>query len=511
MSDPETLDLKNYFPDFLWLLRDAILMVPPGRDGKPMTPTDYLKTVVLKRSKGFEEKASDKIGRAILTVFPTVECMTIQPPSADPKVMQDIVAKQDCLEPRFNEQVERLIQYLLQNVKAKNGFAGGKQVDGPLLAVMASQFIKAVNDPDAIPCIADTWQAAVEARCKKVLNQMLQEYTQEMEAKIALVGLPIEEDSADDKGSSKPCTLLGLHRSILLQKTETLLKQVGHFVGGPAASLEGGASAYDRESLSAELEQCTAIFTEDTIVSIQGESMRKKKITGGILFKFAQRNYSESRSYCLALFTELYSKVEEKIQPMDNKYTFEKLSKDLTDLQSMYDQRAIGPAKWEVYAEKESFIRAEEKNYQRLSGFKKEAFDALQEAAEEKARNDRLNDSLDQLQSQMKNDADLNQKRMDAMQKEHQEEMHRLHEEQEQRMENDRQKYEDFMKAQLKDMAEITKENIEDLKQQYDTMFKTMEKMNEQNQESLKAVSASVAAMEKAIANMRKFTLYNIA
>ena len=504
VSDPETLDLKNYFPDFLWLLRDAILMVPPGRDGKPMTPTDYLKTVVLKRGKGFEESKSDKIGRAILTVFPTIECKTIQPPSADPKVMHDIVASQELLEPRFNEQVESLVEYLLQSVRAKNGFVEGKLVDGPLLAAMASQFLEAVNNPDAIPCITDTWQAAVEARCKKVLDQMIQEYTQEMEAKIASVGLPIEEDSVDDIGSSKPCTLLGLHRSILLQKTEVLMKQVGHFVGGPAANLEGGTSTFNRESLSAELEQSTAVFSEDTIVTIEGQRARKKKVVGGVLFKFAQDNHSESRSYCLALFAELYSKVEERMQTMDNSYTFAKLSSDLTILQQEYYQRAKGPAKWEVYTEKESFIKSQEENYQRLRGFKKEAFDALQKASKEKARNDKLNDSLDELQVQMKSDAELNQKRMEAMQKEHQDEMQRLRKEQEERMEKDRQKYEDFMKAQLQDMAEITNENREDMKKQYDAMFKAMEAMNEQNQENLKVMTASVAAMQKAIANMRK-------
>ena len=504
VSAPETFDLKNYFPDFLWLLRDAILMVPPGRDGKPMTATDYLKKVVLKRGGAFEETANDKIGRAILTVFPTIECMTIQPPSADPEVMQDIVAKQDCLEPRFNEQVEHLIDYLLQKVRAKNGFVEGKLVDGPLLAAMASQFLETVNDPDAIPCITNTWQAAVEIRCKKVLDQMAQEYTQEMEAKIAEVGLPMEEDSIDDQSKSKPFTLLGLHRSTLLQKTKVLMKQVGHFVGGPTVSEESGTSILNRESLTAQLEQCTAMF-EDTTVTIQGQSVQKKKVIDGILFKFAQRNHSESRSYCVALFTELYLKIEEEMQKGDGSYTFKDLSKDLSALQEEYYQRAIGPAKWEVYAEKESFIKSQEENYERLRGFKKKAFDALQKAAEEKARNDQLNDSLNQLQVQMKNDAEMNAKRMEAMQKEHQDEMQRLRKEQEDKMEKDHQKYEDFMKAQLNDMAEITKENREDMKQQYEAMFKAMEAMNEQNQESLKAMNTSVAAMQKAIENMRKF------
>ena len=503
MSDPETFELKNYFPNFLWLLRDAVLKVPSGQ-----TPTDYLKTVVLKRGKSFDETANDKIGRVILTVFPSIECRTIQPPSADPEVMQNIVAKQDSLEPRFNEQIEDLIKYLFQNVKAKSGFMDGKLVDGPLLAAMASQFLDAVNNPDAIPCITDTWQTAVEIRCKKMLDQMTQEYIEEMNVKIADIGLPMEEDSVSKNDSSKPCTLFSLHRSTLLQKTELLLKKVGHFISGPISSAEGGTSSYNRETLIAELEKRIAVFSEDTILPMDGPNMRKKKVIGGALFEFVQHNNSESRSYCHALFKKLYMKIEEKIEKGDESYTFEELSNDLKMLQEEYHQKAVGPAKWEVYTEKESFIKSQGENYKRLHGFKKKTFDALQKAAEEKARNDQLNNVLDELQIQTKNDAEMNQKKIEAMEKEHKEEMKNLHKEQEEKMKKDHEKYEDFMKAQLSDMAEITQENAKSMKEAYEERFKSMEALYEQNQEALKVMNASVYAMKQAIENMRKFIFH---
>ena len=506
ISAPEMFDLKNYFPNFLWLLRDVILTVPPDQDGKPRTPSEYLKMEVLKRGTAFEETADDKIGRAILTVFPTIECMTIQPPSANPKVMQDIVTKQDCLEPEFNEKVEHLVEYLLQKVKAKNGFVEGKLVDGPLLAAMTRQFVEAVNEPDAILCISDTWQAAVEIRCKKVLDQMAQEYTQEMKQKIAEVGLPMEEDSVDDQSTSKPCTLLGLHRSILLQKTEVLMKQVGHFVSGPALSEGGGMSSFNRASLSDELERRTAIF-EDTIVTIQGQQLRKRMVIGGILFDFAKRNHSESLSRCQAVFTELYwNNVEEKIQEGNISYTFEKLSDDLAELQEKYHQMAIGPARWEVYAEQESFVRSQVRNYERLRGFKKEAFDALQKAAEEKARNDQLNDTLYELQVQVKNDAEMNEERMKAMKEKHEDEMHRLQEELQDRMEKDRQKYEDFKKAQMENIAEITKRNRQ-LENMYATKLREMEETNKQYKEHMKFTRNQIATMKTP---PRKFTMVHV-
>ncbi len=506
VESPETFDLKNYFPDFLWLLRDAILSVPPGPDGKPMTPTEYLKTKIFKRGKSFNETESDKISRAILTVFPSIECMTIETPSADPEVMRDIAANEDKLNPRFNSQIQNLVAYLLKRVRAKCGFVEGKLLDGPLLAEIASKFLKAVNSPDAIPCISDTWQTAVELRCKKELENMLDEYTRDLDEKIKEVGLPMEEDLLDDGGSSKPHTLMAIHRSILLQKTQCLLKQVGHFVGGPVATADGAPTTITRESLIAELDNAAATFSDmESSVQMKGfEKSRKKVVSGEILYKYTQLNLSESRSQCEAVFAELYGVLEDKMKEMD-KYTFKEFSSDLTALQQQYYKKAIGPAKWEVYQDKESFIKSQEASYIRLEGFKKEKFEALQKIAEEKARNDHLHDTLGQLQVQTTKDAELNKERMIAMQKQHEEEMIRMKEEQEERLENDRKKHDDLMKAQLDSMAEIVKENKEEMKQQYDVMFKSMEAMSQQNQENLVSVTKTITALNTAIENMRKF------
>ena len=309
----EYFELNNYFPDFLWLLRDVIL-IPTGEDGKEVSPTDYLKTKVFRRSKSFKETESDQIARAILTVFPSIACKTIQPPSSDPTVMRNIASKQDFLAPQFNQQVEELVQYLLETARGKKGIVAGKIADGPILAAMATHYLEAVNNPDAIPCISDTWQTAITMRCKKVMEQLLEEYDQEMEGKIVEQGLPMEEDSQDDDEPTRPFTLFALHRSTLLQKTTALLKQVGHFLAAYAPSHDS-SSALNKNSLCAELEIGAAVFTEEsTEQDINGELVRKKKATGGILFKYAQRNHSESHSSCNKLLARLYGSVEEKMK-----------------------------------------------------------------------------------------------------------------------------------------------------------------------------------------------------
>ena len=504
VDSPETFDLKKYFPNFLWLLRDAILSVPPGRDGKPMTPTEYLKTKIFKRGASFNETESDRVSRAILTVFPSIECMTISVPSADPDVMRNIAANEASLNPKFNEQIETLVAYLLHHVQPKSGFVEGKLVDGPLLVEIAGEFIKVVNDPNAIPCISDTWQAAVERRCREALEQLIKEYTQDLEAKFKEVGFPMEEDSLDDD-PTKPCTLMGIHRSILLEKTGKLLKEVGHFVSGQVSTVGGDTSAFSRESLVAELENAAVVFSEAVDMTLVGDIKgRKRKVVGGILSRFAQLNSAESRSQCLALFTALYADIEEKMKENES-YTFDDLSRDLTALQQVYYEKAVGPAKWEVYTEKESFIRSQEVNYKHLEGFKKKTFEAFKKVAEEKARADRLHDSLSKIQIQMSKDAELNKKTMEAMQDQHQQEMARMRKEQDERMEKDREKYEDLMKAQMENMAGIVNENKEEMKAQYELMFKSMEEMGKQNKNNLDVVNSTISSLNTAIENMRKY------
>ena len=105
-----------------------------------------------------------------------------------------------------------------------------------------------------------------------------------------------------------------------------------------------GSSTYSRKSVFAELQKRTAEIT----ISNQG-GIRKERVVGGILYRFAERNRSESRAHCLVLLQKL---VEEKMETKHNStgYVFEKT---LEDLQKEFYVRAIGPAKCEVYSEKE--------------------------------------------------------------------------------------------------------------------------------------------------------------
>ncbi len=209
----------------------------------------------------------------------------------------------------FHREVDQLIGHVVEQLQPKRGFAGNS-VDGPLLASMTEDYLKSVNTTGAIPCITDTWNVAVKCRCETVMKKLLEEYRHELKLCIDQQSLPMEEDSPDDVQSTNPHTLFGIHRAILLRKIQSLLKQVGHFVGT-------STDLYSRDSLVDELEHSTARFEEVEVKKTAERSARVKKVTGGELLEFAQQNYSKSRSACVALFEKLYQPVQYKLNAID--------------------------------------------------------------------------------------------------------------------------------------------------------------------------------------------------
>ena len=188
----------------------------------------------------------------------------------------------------------------------------------------------------------------------------------------------------------------------------------------------------------------------------------------------------------------------------DKSYTFDNLLEDLAKLQEEYYRQAVGPAKWEVYNEKRAFIKAQEDGFKVLRGFKQKAFDEAQRAADAKAEAAKLQESVLTLQTQAKNDAEMNRKRLQELEEHHKEEMKKFQEDEKERMEKERQRTEDFMKAQMEQMADLSKENSKQMKEQYDEAMKMMKLMTDQNERSMDALESSTKNFAKAIQNMRK-------
>ena len=408
--------------------------------------------------------------------------------------MRDIVNNEHLLEKGFNDKVHTLVEYLLQKIQPKRGYSKGMFVDGILLAELATKYIESISDPDSIPCLDITWQSAVHQRCSAVTEELVAEYDAEMCSKIAEIGLPLEEESLS-VDSSKP-TLFGIHRTIEFQKTESLLKQVGHFLGD--ANVADYDTALSKESLVAEFGRKLATFEEEKeVYEIQGRQARKKKVTGGALEKYTRQNYTESRTFCIKLFSDLYQPVEQRALDSDASYTFEKLLKDLDNIQSQYLERAVGPAKYEVYHERSDHVKSQQVIFKKVRGFKNETFKAAQEAAEKSAKAAELYNTVCDLQAQLKDEAKLNAKKLEKLQEQHQQEMERCRQQDLQRMEEEHKKYEDFVKSQMEQMAEMTKQNNDQQQQQNKILMEALQQSLNQSEDQMKILADTLKVMQR--------------
>lgn len=76
-GDAASNTLSQYFPNFLWLLRDFVLELA-DEHGNPLTPTEYLEKMI-EEQEGFNERVAEKnrIRKLIKSYFKHRHCFTM--------------------------------------------------------------------------------------------------------------------------------------------------------------------------------------------------------------------------------------------------------------------------------------------------------------------------------------------------------------------------------------------------------------------------------------------------
>ena len=310
---------KAFFPHFLWLLRDVQLKMT-DREGKELGPTEFIRTRILTSESG---ELTD-LGQSLVSLFPSLECATLPPPSINPKVLRDICNNQEKLSMKFNTGISALIQQIFQKVSPKKGVDGTATVNGKALAALAGGYVEAVNRPGALPDLDQGWQAVVRLELKEASYRLVREYEREMEKSLE-GNLPMEESN-----------LLRIHRQTLKGKKSDLREEICRI--NPLHS-----SNEDAQPLLDQLEQDIVQWSE---ASNDGE----RKVTGGVLYQFTERNFSASKEHCEKLLFRLLkeSKVQQKVQDALSNSRPIDIEVEASEVTEEYYRRAIGPAASQV-------------------------------------------------------------------------------------------------------------------------------------------------------------------
>ncbi|XP_019635878.1 PREDICTED: uncharacterized protein LOC109478654 [Branchiostoma belcheri] len=180
--------------------------------------------------------------------------------------MKNIAQHTNSLNPNFNKGVHTLIEQLLHNARAKRGYNKASTVSGLALSIMVERYVEAVNDPNSIPALDNTWQNTVQLLRGRAVEEVIDEYNQQMQAKVATAtnnwrdpleecpenGIPLKPVTSGRGGKgaeyntrnppSQP-TLIDLHNELLNKVTGMLLEKVGHF------GIRSEERSYENENL----------------------------------------------------------------------------------------------------------------------------------------------------------------------------------------------------------------------------------------------------------------------
>ncbi|XP_066280262.1 guanylate-binding protein 1-like isoform X2 [Branchiostoma lanceolatum] len=452
-------ELREFFPDFLWLLRDVSLM-STDENGREIDPTQYLKTRVLSRGEDFEETPGDMVGRAILTSFPSVECFTLERPSDNKDIMNNIADHTDKLNPEFNKGVETLIGLLLQKSRPKRGYYKGSTVNGVALSLMVKQYVEAVNDPQAIPALDNTWKNTIQLMRSRAIEEAIEEYRGEMAVGIAAVSkdadvqIILDEDIEDE--SDEALSLMGIHNKAFNKVTGWLLDKIGHLgISSGDLGEESEAVVREMQERLVRREERTIEYVDDDLVTRREQGMA---VVGGELYGLLQENRGRSRAFCTDIFNMLFEPVQKKIESPPAGYDFRGALDELDRTREQYRRWARGPEKWTVLQEMTKNWDSLRANIKKIRGYQEKLMLEQERAHQAELEAERKNQEARRLYRQQQDMQRAHKETLEKMDQVHKWQMAKMKMEGEVWRWGEEQKFEDFRRAQMNDMAKRTRE-----------------------------------------------------
>jgi len=192
-AEDDGADFAQYFPTFLWLVRDFTLQLV-NSDGQAFSSKEYLERA-LQPVPGFTEQieAKNRIRRMLTHFFPDRDCFTMVRPVTDESLLQKLSSTpSEQLRPEFVQQMGKLRSTIMNSAKTKR--MHGTELDGLALVNLAFAYTQSINT-GSVPSIQNAWNYICETKCQHALTAALKHY--ENAAKDLVVELPMGIDELD--------------------------------------------------------------------------------------------------------------------------------------------------------------------------------------------------------------------------------------------------------------------------------------------------------------------------
>jgi hypothetical protein len=148
-------ELADYFPHFLWLLRDFALDLVDDK-GAPITSRQYLENALRERPEPAQQ-SKNAIRSTIKQLFRERDCVALVRPVVDEKQLKTIDAIPYAqLRPEFRQQSDELVQKILDEAPAKQ--INGQNLTGESFAQLLHIYTDSIN-AGAVASIQSAWES----------------------------------------------------------------------------------------------------------------------------------------------------------------------------------------------------------------------------------------------------------------------------------------------------------------------------------------------------------------
>ncbi|DBA05133.1 TPA: hypothetical protein N0F65_004983 [Lagenidium giganteum] len=176
-KDATGADLHEFFPTFLWVVRDFTLQLQDN--GKKISSKQYLENA-LKPQGGYSDDAiaKDQVRLLLSDFFRQRDCVTFVRPVDDEQQLRTLTSvPYDQLRDEFRSAFESMRRRLFERAKPKMLF--GKMLNGAMYINLVRSYVEALNSGKA-PVISSAWSRVVQAQCEDALHDAIELYKKEI-------------------------------------------------------------------------------------------------------------------------------------------------------------------------------------------------------------------------------------------------------------------------------------------------------------------------------------------
>ena len=181
-EDTDTLRQElgaKYFPSFLWVVRDFALQLKDESD-RIITENEYMEKALIEVpiDENDDNGKNDKneLRKRLKQLFVKRYCSTLVRPVVNESDLQNLGNSKDAqiqnkIRPEFIEgrsKVQKLIASVLTVKRAMD-----KEVSGRMLSKLCEAYVEAINKPNGVPVIKDSWSMLRESHCRDVKDDAL--------------------------------------------------------------------------------------------------------------------------------------------------------------------------------------------------------------------------------------------------------------------------------------------------------------------------------------------------